>query len=168
MFFIILTTALTLHRHGITDPSTSAEVARALEPLAGRFATLLYTAGLVGTGLLAIPTLAGSAAYAFAEIFGWREGMDHHFRAAPAFYMVVALSLSVGVAMDFANLNPVRTLYWSAVINGLLAPFLLIGILVLASDRTLMAGQPSSLLGRTVVGVTALVMFWAAGAMLVL
>jgi NRAMP (natural resistance-associated macrophage protein)-like metal ion transporter len=168
MFFIILTTALTLHRHGITDPSTSAEVARALEPLAGRFATLLYTAGLVGTGLLAIPTLAGSGAYAFAEIFGWREGMDHHFRAAPAFYMVVALSLSVGVAMDFANLNPVRTLYWSAVINGLLAPFLLIGILLLASDRTLMAGQPSSLLGRIVVAGTALVMFWAAAAMLVL
>ena len=168
MFFIILTTALTLHLHGITDPSTSAEVARALRPLAGRFATLLYTAGLVGTGLLAIPTLAGSAAYAFAEVFGWREGMDHHFRGAPAFYMVVALSLSVGVAMDFANLNAVRTLYWSAVINGLLAPFLLVGILMLATDRTLMAGQPSSLLGRGVVALTTVIMFAAAGAMLVL
>jgi Mn2+/Fe2+ NRAMP family transporter len=168
MFFIILTTALTLHRHGITDPSTSAEVARALRPLAGRFATLLYTAGLVGTGLLAIPTLAGSAAYAFAEVFGWREGMDHHFRGAPAFYMVVALSLSVGVAMDFANLNAVRTLYWSAVINGLLAPFLLVGILMLATDRTIMAGQPSSMLGRAVVALTTVIMFAAAGAMLVL
>jgi Mn2+/Fe2+ NRAMP family transporter len=167
MFFIILTTAFTLHLHGKTQLETSREVAEALRPLAGRFATVLYTIGLVGTGLLAIPTLSGSAAYAFAEVFGWREGMDEHFSGAPAFYMVVATALASGMAMDFANLNPVKALYWSAIINGLLAPFLLTGILLAASDRKLMAGQPSSTLGRLTVGVTTVLMLVAAIAMFV-
>jgi NRAMP (natural resistance-associated macrophage protein)-like metal ion transporter len=167
MYFIILTTALTLHAHGVTELETSRQVAQALTPLAGRFATLLYAAGIVGTGALAIPTLAGSAAYAFAETFGWREGIDEHFRGAPAFYAVLLLSLAAGVVMDFANINPVKTLYWTAVINGVLAPVLLAGILVAASDRTLMQGQPSSGLGRIVVAVTAVAMAAAAVAMFV-
>jgi Mn2+/Fe2+ NRAMP family transporter len=86
MFFIILTTAFTLHTNGATRPTTSKEVSQALRLLAGQFASLLYTVGIVGTGLLAIPTLSGSAAYAFAEVFGWRQGMDEHFAHAPAFY----------------------------------------------------------------------------------
>ncbi len=168
MFFIMLTTALTLHSHGITAPQTSREVALALRPLAGRFATLLYTVGLIGTGMLAIPTLAGSAAYAFAETFRWREGIDERFRKARRFYVVLSLAMVGGIAMDFAKLNPVKALYWSAVINGLLAPILLLGILIVASDRRIMAGQPSSLLGRLVVGVTTVAMFTAAVAMFVL
>lgn len=168
MFFIILATALTLHRHGVTELESSRQVAEALEPFAGRFATLLYTIGLVGTGLLAIPTLSGSAAYAFAEIFGWRQGMDERPRRARAFYAVVALSVGAGVAMDFANLNPVRALYWTAVINGVLAPVLLAGILAVASDRKLMNGRPSSLLGRVVVGFTTVAMAAAAVAVFVL
>jgi len=167
MFFIILTTAFTLHSNGITEPGTSREVAEALRPLAGRFATLLYTLGIVGTGLLAIPTLSGSAAYALAELFGWRQGMDEHFSRAPAFYMVVTTAMASGVAMDFANVNPVKALYWSAVINGLLAPFLLAGILLVASDRTLMLQQPSSALGRLTVGATTVLMVVAAIAMFV-
>jgi Mn2+/Fe2+ NRAMP family transporter len=167
MFFIILVTALTLHAHGVQAPETSREVADALRPLAGRFATVLYTLGIIGTGLLAIPTLAGSAAYALAEVFDWREGMDERFSRAPAFYLVVGASISAGVAMDFANLNPVQTLYWSAVLNGLLAPFLLIGVLLVASDRKAMEGQPSSMLARLVVGATTLAMFAAAVAMFV-
>ena len=163
MFFIILTTALTLHGRGPVHLETSRDVARALEPLAGHRATLLYTVGLVGTGALAIPTLAGSAAYAFAELFGWREGMDERYRGAPAFYAVLVASLVAGAAMDFANANVVSALYWSAVINGLLAPFLLVGILVIASDARVMQGQVSSRLGRVVVGLTAVTMF-AAGA----
>lgn len=166
MFFIILTTALTLHGHGTARLETGRDVARALEPLAGRGATLLYTAGLVGTGALAIPTLAGSAAYAFAELFGWREGMDERLRGAPAFYAVLVASLAAGAAMDFANLDVVAALYWSAVLNGLLAPFLLVGILLVASDARVMQGQASSSLGRAVVGVTAAAMF-AAGVALV-
>ena len=161
MFFIILTTALTLHRAGLTHITTSREVAAALQPLAGRFATLLYTLGIVGVGALAIPTLAGSAAYAFAELFAWRQGIDEHFRRAPAFYAVILLSLTAGVVLDFMNANAVRALYWTAVLNGLLAPFLLIGILIAASDRVLMNGQPSSALGRIVVGATTIAMFAA-------
>jgi NRAMP (natural resistance-associated macrophage protein)-like metal ion transporter len=168
MFFIILTTAVTLHAHGLTKLETSRDVARALEPLAGHFATLLYTVGLVGTGALAIPTLAGSAAYAFAELFGWRQGIDEHFRGAPAFYAVLVASMAAGMAMDFANVNAVKALYWTAVLNGLLAPFLLAGILFVASDRRVMHGQPSSRLGRSAVGLTTLAMFVAAIALFVL
>jgi Mn2+/Fe2+ NRAMP family transporter len=158
MFFIILTTALTLHRAGISQVETSRQVAEALEPLAGRFASLLYTIGVVGTGALAIPTLAGSAAYAFAEVFGWKEGIDETYRRAPAFYATFVASIGIGVFLDFANVNAVSALYWTAVINGLLAPFLLVMILIAASDSTLMEGQPSSLLGRATVGVAAVLM----------
>jgi Mn2+/Fe2+ NRAMP family transporter len=168
MFFIILATALTLHRNGITSPRSSREVAEALRPLAGRFASLLYTFGLVGTGMLAIPTLAGSAAYAFAEVFGWRQGIDEQYRRARAFYVVFGVSIAAGVALNFAHVNPITALYWTAVINGLLAPVLLTGIVLVASDRRLMAGQPSSMLGRAVVATTAAAMYAAAVAMFVL
>jgi Mn2+/Fe2+ NRAMP family transporter len=164
-FFITLTTALTLHRHGITQPETSTEVASALRPIAGPFATLLYTVGIVGTGALAIPTLAGSAAYGLAELFGWKEGMDERPTAAPGFYGVFALSIVFAMVMDFAEFSVVRALYWSAIINGLLAPFLLAGILAVASDREIMAGQPSPRIGRAVVLVTTLAMLGAAAAM---
>lgn len=165
MFFIMLTTALTLHPNGVTAPQTSREVALALRPLAGRFASLLYTVGLVGTGMLAIPTLAGSAAYALAETFRWREGIDERFSKARRFYVVLALSILAGMAMDFAKINAVKALYWSAVINGVLAPFLLLGILIVANDRGIMHGQPSSLLGRVTVGLATAAMFFAAVAM---
>ncbi|MDQ2668011.1 MAG: divalent metal cation transporter [Gemmatimonadota bacterium] len=162
MFFIILATALTLHRAGLTKLETSRQVAEALTPLAGRFASLLYTVGLLGTGALAIPTLAGSGAYAFAEIFGWRQGMDEPYNRAPGFYATFICSVVLGIAMDFAGVNAVSALYWTAVINGVLAPFLLVGILIAASDTELMHGQPSSRGSRTVVGVTTVVMFAAA------
>jgi len=139
-----------------------------LRPLAGRFASLLYTVGLVGTGLLAIPTLAGSAAYAFAETFGWREGIDERFRGARRFYVVMGISILGGVAMDVAKVNVVKALFLSAILNGILAPFLLLGILLIASDSRLMLGQPSSLLGRITVGVTTAAMFAAAVVMLVI
>jgi NRAMP (natural resistance-associated macrophage protein)-like metal ion transporter len=168
MFFIILTTALTLHRHGLTHLESSREVAEALRPLAGKFAGTLYTVGLVGVGLLAIPTLAGSAAYAFAETFGWRQGLDQKLWGARYFYGVVVLSTAMGIVLDFTRINAVQALYWSAVINGLLAPFLLVGILFVASDRKVMKGQPSGRLGRVAAGVTALLMFGAAIAMFVL
>lgn len=167
MFFIIVTTATALHAKGQTNLATSADVAAALRPLAGRFATLLYTIGLVGTGLLAIPTLTGSAAYAFAETFSWRQGMDENFTRARAFYAIIGLSIAAGIVMDFAGIGAVKALYWTAVINGLLAPFLLVGILLAASDNTLMRGQRSSFLGRAVVGVTTLAMFAAGIAMFV-
>lgn len=167
MYFIILTTALTLHAHGMTHIDTTKQAAEALLPLAGKFAYLLFTIGIIGVGFLAIPTLAGSASYAFAETFGWRQGIDKRFTAARAFYGVVILSVAVGIALDFFGVNPIQALYWTAIINGLLAPFLLIGILLVASDRKIMCGQPSSKLGLASVGITMLLMFAAAIGMFV-
>ncbi len=167
MFFIILTTALTLHRHGITHIETSRQAAEALTPFAGKFAAAIYAAGLIGVGLLAIPTLSGSAAYAFAETFDWEFGLDQKLRNARYFYAVVVLSTFAGIVLDFADVNPIRALYWSAILNGLLAPFLLIAILIVACDRKVMCDQPSSTLSRVVVGVTTAVMFAAAIGMFV-
>jgi NRAMP (natural resistance-associated macrophage protein)-like metal ion transporter len=161
MYFIILTTALTLHRHGITHVETSKQAAEALGPIAGRFAALLYTVGILGVGFLAIPTMSGSAAYALAETFNWQEGLDCSLRRAPWFYTVIILSTLIGVALNFARVNPVKALYWSAVVNGLLAPFLLVAVLLVASDSNLMSGQPSSILSRVIVGIATALMFGA-------
>jgi NRAMP (natural resistance-associated macrophage protein)-like metal ion transporter len=168
MFFIILATALTLHRAGITKLESSRQIAEALTPLAGRFASLLYTVGLLGTGALAIPTLAGAGAYAFAEIFRWRQGMDEPYQRAPGFYAAFIISIAIGIGLDFSGVNPVSAMYWTAVINGVLAPFLLVGILVAASDRALMHGQPSPWPNRIIVGITTVVMFGAAVGMILL
>ena len=167
MFFIILTTAITLNRHGITHIETTRQAAEALRPLAGKFAATLFTIGIVGVGFLAIPTLAGSTAYAFAETLGWRQGLDKELKRARAFYALILFSTGVGVGLDFIGINPVKALYWTAVINGLLAPFLLVAILVVASDKKLMQSQPSSRLGWTVVALTTLAMFAAGVAMFV-
>jgi NRAMP (natural resistance-associated macrophage protein)-like metal ion transporter len=167
MFFIILTTAITLNRHGITHIETTRQAAEALRPLAGKFAATLFTVGIVGVGFLAIPTLAGSAAYAFAETLGWRQGLDKKLKQARSFYTLILISTGVGVGLDFAGINPVKALYWTAVINGLLAPFLLVAILVVASDKKLMQGQPSSRLGWIVVAITTVAMFAAGVAMFV-
>lgn len=168
MFFIILTTALTLHRAGITDLQSSREAALALKPLAGNLAAGLYAAGLIGVGLLAIPTLAGSAAYSLAETFGWKQGLDRSLRTAPRFYVVVVLAMLGGIGLDFTKVNPLRALYWSAVLNGLLAPLLLVGILAVAIDTRLMEGQPSSWLSRIVVAFATLLMLGAGVAMFAL
>ena len=167
MFFIILTTALTLNRQGITNIETTRQAAEALRPFAGRFAATLFTLGIVGVGFLAIPTLAGSTAYAFAETLGWRQGLNKKLRQARWFYALILISTGVGVALDFIGINPVKALYWTAVINGLLAPFLLVAILIVASDKKLMQGQPSSRLGWIVVAITTIAMFVAGVAMFV-
>jgi Mn2+/Fe2+ NRAMP family transporter len=167
MFFIILTTALTLHTHGITKIETSRQAAEALRPLAGGYAAALFTIGIIGVGFLAIPTLSGSAAYALAETFGWHHGLDERLSGAKAFYGVIILSTLTGIVMDFANLNPVKALYWTAVINGLLAPFFLLGILICARNGGLMQNQPSSKLGWYAVALATTVMFGAAIGMFV-
>ncbi len=167
MYFIILTTAVTLFKNGKTDIETSRDAAQALLPLAGRFAAILFTVGVVGVGLLAIPTLTGSAAYAFAEAFGWKQGLDKRLAQARSFYVMILASTLAAVVLDFTKISPVKALYWTAVTNGVLAPFLLVGILLIASDQVLMVGQKSSLLGRVVVGLTAVAMFVAAIGMFV-
>ena len=110
---------------------------------------------------------AGSAAYAFAETFHWRQGLDQKFKSARAFYGIIIFSTVIGIALDFAQVNPVKALFWTAVINGLLAPFLLVGVLLVASDPKIMHNQCGSLLGRAIVGLTAVVMFGAAIGMFV-
>ncbi len=167
MFFIILTTAITLNRHGIAQIETSRQAAEALRPLAGNFAATLFTLGIVGVGFLAIPTLAGSTAYAFAETLGWHQGLNKNLRQARWFYALILVSTGVGVALDFIGINPVKALYWTAVINGLLAPFLLVAILIVAADKKLMQGQPSSRLGWIVVALTTAAMFAVGIAMFV-
>jgi NRAMP (natural resistance-associated macrophage protein)-like metal ion transporter len=167
MFFIILTTAITLNRHGITSIETSRQAAEALRPFAGNFAATLFTLGIVGVGFLAIPTLAGSTAYAFAETLGWRQGLNKKLTGARWFYALILVSTAAGVGLDYVGINPVKALYWTAVINGLLAPFLLVAILIVAADKKLMQGQPSSRLGWIVVAITTIAMFTAGVAMFV-
>jgi Mn2+/Fe2+ NRAMP family transporter len=161
MYFIILTTAATLHRAGHTNIETTAEAAVALRPLAGPLATTLYTFGLVGVGLLSIPTLTGSAAYAYAEFLGWKQGLDRKLKQARSFYAMILASTTTAVFLDFMNVRPITALYWTAVINGMLAPFLLVGILIVASDAGIMEKQTSSKIARWVVAVTTAIMFLA-------
>jgi NRAMP (natural resistance-associated macrophage protein)-like metal ion transporter len=167
MYFIILTTALTLHKSGLTQIETSRQAAEALRPLAGNFAAILFTLGVLGTGFLAVPTLAGSAAYAFAETFAWRQGLDERFVRARSFYLVFIVSMGIAITLNFLHISPVKALYWAAIINGLLAPFLLVGILVIACNRKIMRDQPSSMTSRIVVGTTTVLMFGAAIGMFV-
>jgi Mn2+/Fe2+ NRAMP family transporter len=167
MFFVILATALTLNAHGVTAISSSKEAAEALRPLAGNLAATLYTIGIVAAGFLAIPTLAGSAAYAFAETMDWSYGLDEKLNHARAFYAVIIMSVLCGVAIDFINVDPIAALFWTAVINGLISPFLLIGVLLVARDERIMLHQPSSLVSQAVVAFTAMVMFGAAIGMFV-
>ena len=167
MFFIILTAALTLHKGDGTRIETSRQAAEALRPLAGEFAAILFTVGIIGTGFLAIPTLAGSAAYAFAETFGWRQGLDEKISRARPFYAVIIASMAIGVTLDLLKVSSMKALYWSAVVNGLLAPFLLLGILLVAGDRKIMQEQPSSRISLIVVSLTTVLMFCAAVGMFI-
>ena len=165
MFFIILTTAVTLHEHGILTITTTKEAAQALRPLAGDYAYFLYTIGIVGTGLLAIPTLAGSAAYAFAETFDWTYGLNEKLNSAVSFYLVFIIATLGGVVLDFLNVDPIKALFWTAILNGLLAPFLLVALLLVSNDERIMQGQCSSSITRRVVMLTTVVMFVAGIAM---
>jgi Mn2+/Fe2+ NRAMP family transporter len=129
---------------------------------------LLYTIGLFGTGALAIPTLAGASAYAFAELLAWRQGMDERFHRAPAFYGIVLLSIAVAIGMDFLGISPVRALYLAAVLNGLLAPVLLVVIAQVSGHRALMQQQPAHVATRSMVWLTAAIMATGGVAMFVL
>jgi len=161
MYFIILTTALTLHHNGITNINTSREAAAALMPLAGPFAATLFTLGIVGVGLVAIPALITSSAYALAETFRWKKGLHRNFHAARPFYGVIIVSSLIGIGLDFTDVSPMMALYWAAIVSGLIAPFLLIGLLLVASDRKIMRQQPISLGAKLAIALTALLMFGA-------
>jgi NRAMP (natural resistance-associated macrophage protein)-like metal ion transporter len=137
-FCIILGTAATLNAAGITDIETSSQAAEALRPLAGQFAFLLFALGIIGTGLIAVPVLAGSAASALAETFEWKSGLDLKLLEAREFYAMIALATLGGVALDFSPINPIKALFWSAVINGVIAVPIMVILMLLADDPGVM------------------------------
>lgn len=143
-FFIITTAASTLGSHGIRTVATAAEAAAMLGPLAGHFASLLFAVGVIGTGLLAVPILAGSASYAISEAFGWREGLFRTFRQAPAFYSVIVISTAIGLLVNLLKLPAFAMLYYAAVLNGIIAPPLLVIILLVGNNRAIMGTNVNS------------------------
>jgi NRAMP (natural resistance-associated macrophage protein)-like metal ion transporter len=138
MYFIILATALTLFQHGKTDINSGADAAEALRPIAGDFAGIVFAVGMIGAGLLAVPILSGSAAYAIAETLGWRYGLKTHWNRAKPFYAVIVLATALGIAIDFSGINPIDALFYSALLNGIVAPPLLVVVMLAARDRKIM------------------------------
>jgi Mn2+/Fe2+ NRAMP family transporter len=163
MYFLILTTGATLHVHGVTQIETAKQAAEALLPLAGKGAYLIFTLGLVGTGMLAVPVLAGSSAYAIGEAAKWRSAsLCASPRKARKFYSVIAIAIVVGLTLDFAGFNAVKMLFWSAILNGLLAPPLVIMVVMLTSDRTVMGTRTNSRRLQTLGWVCVVIMSGAA------
>ncbi len=166
MFFIILTTAATLHAHGIVKIDTARQAAEALRPLAGNAAYLLFTLGLIGTGMLGVPVLAGSCAYAIAEAGAWRGSLEKKPRSARKFYGVLGLAMLIGLGINYAGLDAVKMLFWSAVLNGILAPPLILLVLFLTADSKVMGARVSSIPERILGWITFALMAGAAVLML--
>jgi NRAMP (natural resistance-associated macrophage protein)-like metal ion transporter len=137
-FFIMLTAAVTLHTHGILDIDTADQAAKALEPLAGKFAFLLFATGIIGTGMLAVPVLAGSAAYALGEAFGWPASLEKKPRQAVKFYATIAVATVIGLILNFVHLNPIQALFWSAVLNGVVAVPVMVLMMLLTAKKKVM------------------------------
>ncbi|QUD89261.1 NRAMP family divalent metal transporter [Phenylobacterium montanum] len=164
--FIIVTTAATLHAHGVTDIQTSAQAAQALKPIAGPATFIVFALGIVGTGLLAVPVLAGSAAYATGEAFGWHVGLARKLGRAPSFYATIAIATLVGAGLNFTPIDPIKALFWSAVINGVVAVPVMALMMLLASRPKIM-GRFALSPGLKIVGwVATAVMALAAVAMI--
>jgi len=144
MYFIILTSAATLHAHGLTKITTASQAAQALKPLAGDGAYWLFSLGLIGTGMLGVPVLAGSSAYAVSEAMCWRASLDRKPALAPKFYAVLALSVLLGIVLNYFSFDAVKMLFWSAVANGVLAPPLIVLIVLLTSDPEVMGKRVNS------------------------
>ncbi len=165
-YFIILATAVTLHAAGVTDINTAAQAASALRPLAGDFAFILFAVGILGVGLIGVPVLAGSGAYALSEAMGWRSGLERKTADARGFYSIIAVSVLAGLVIQYLPINPMKALFWSAVINGVVAVPLMAVIILLVSKRSVMgpftASRPIVVLGwvaTAVMGAAAVWMF---------
>lgn len=166
-YFVVLTSAATLYAAGMTDVQTAAQAAEALRPLAGGATYLIFALGIIGTGLLAVPVLAGSAAYATAELFDWPEGLSNRFRRAPQFYAVIALATMLGVALSFVGVSEIRALVLAAIVNGVIAPPLLLVIMLLSRDPDVLgpytAGRRLAMVGwgtTIAMSLAALAFFW--------
>ncbi len=167
-FCIILATAVTLHASGVTDIETAAQAATALKPLAGQFAFLLFTLGILGVGLIGVPVLAGSGAYALSEAMGWKEGLERKVRNARGFYGVIAASVLLGLVIQFSPISPMKALFWSAVINGVIAVPLIVVIILLAARKSVMGRFVAGPTLLALAGIGAAVMAAAAACMVVL
>jgi Mn2+/Fe2+ NRAMP family transporter len=141
-FFIILTAGATLHSQSASGIQTSTDAAKALEPLAGKLAFLLFASGVIGTGLLAVPVLAGSAAYAVSETFRWRASLEMRPRQAPKFYAILSGATLIGVLLNFFAIDPIRALYWSAVLNGITSVPLMIMLMLLSGNKAVTGQFP--------------------------
>ena len=161
MFFIIAACASTLHLAGITNIGSAAQAASALRPLAGNYSYLLFAIGIIGVGALGIPVLAGSSSYAFAESFGWKQGLHYKLRQAYAFYGVIIISLVIGVLINLVGLNAMRALVYAAVMNGCVAPVILILILILSSSKKLMGNRVNGWWAKIIGGIAKLLMLLA-------
>jgi Mn2+/Fe2+ NRAMP family transporter len=157
-YFIILATGVTLNVAGITDIQTAAQAASALKPLAGNFAFLLFAVGILGVGLIGVPVLAGSAAYAMSETMGWKWGLEREAKDARGFYGVIAAAVLIGMALEYSPINPMKALFWSAVINGIVAVPLMVVIILLATNTAVM--------GKYVAGISLRVLGWVATAIM--
>ncbi|TZF89200.1 NRAMP family divalent metal transporter [Cognatilysobacter lacus] len=164
---IMTATAATLHARGLTRIDTAAQAAQALRPIAGAFSSDLFALGIIGTGLLAVPVLAGSAAFAVGELRGWRTGLEYRFRQAPAFYLVIATSTVCGVALQWASVDPIKALVWSAVVNGVASVPLIFAIMLLGRNRRIMGAYTSGRVLTFFGWLSGAVMAAAAVAMLV-
>lgn len=167
MFAIMVTTAAVLHAHGKTDIASAEEAAQALAPLAGQWAFVLFAAGMIGTGLLAVPILSGSATYAVTDFFGWKGALADRPSYRPTFYLILAVATVAGIAINVIGINPIRALFVTAIINGLVAPPLLILIILLGSSRQIMGKRRSGRLSQVLTWITAAAMTVAAVAMVV-
>ncbi len=165
-FFIILDTAAVLHAHGITDIQTGAQAAEALRPLAGELAFLLFSIGVIGTGLIAIPVLAGSSAYALSEALKWPIGLERKLHRARGFYGILAVATLIGVALNFIGLNPIKALFWSAVINGVAAVPIMITMMLMTGNEKITGGLRLPTLQRVVGWIATGVMFAVAASMI--
>ncbi len=150
MFFIIAVCANTLFTHGITNIATASDAARALEPFAGHFATILFAIGIIGTGMLAIPVLAGSTSYAISESFGWKEGLYRKLKEARAFYAVIGVSVLIGILINFIGIDPIKALIYSAIANGIIAPIILVFIVHISGSKKIMGPYKNSRFGNTI------------------
>jgi Mn2+/Fe2+ NRAMP family transporter len=164
-YFIILATGVTLHVAGVNDINTAAEAASALRPLAGEFAYMLFALGILGVGMIGVPVLAGSGGYALAEAIGWKEGLERKATDARGFYGIIAISVLAGLVIQYSPISPMKALFWSAVINGVVAVPLLVVIILLASKKSVMGAYtaPRSLI---ILGWIATALMGAAAAMM--
>jgi NRAMP (natural resistance-associated macrophage protein)-like metal ion transporter len=162
MYFIILTTGATLFKAGHHNISSAAEAAAALRPLAGDLASLLFVLGVVGTGFLAIPILTSSASYAVAQAFGWKHGLRRKYVQAKSFYLTITASMLIGMLINYVGMNALDALFFTAVLNGILAPFLLVLILLVSNNKDIMGEHKNGLATNIVGSLTTLAMFGAA------